>query len=72
MAVDREFSNWEKTATLCHITYQMNRDPKKSRDISILEFNPWSDESDKAQTEKSDEVSWDEMGVMFKRLDHGR
>lgn len=72
MAVDREFSNWEKTATVCHINYQMNRDPKRSREITILDFNPWSDDSDRQQSEKSDSVSWEEMGVMFKRLNNGR
>lgn len=72
MAVDREFSNWEKTAMLCHINYQMNRDPKRSREITILDFNPWSDDSDRQQSEKSDSVSWEEMGVMFKRLNNGR
>ena len=72
MAVDREFSNWEKTATVCHLNYQMNRDPKRSREITILDFNPWSDDSDRQQSEQSDSVSWEEMGVMFKRLNNGR
>ena len=72
MSIDREFSNWEKTAALCHVTYQMNRDPKKSREMSILDFNPWSDDHDRQQAGKSDEVTWDEMGVMFKRLNRGK
>jgi hypothetical protein len=72
MAVDKEFSNWEKTATICHVVYQMHRDPKKSKDISALDFNPWTDETDRKSTDAAGLVAWDEMGVMFKRLNNGR